>query len=54
MTGTIRIDELGQITLPFELRETFGVTPGIALRVEVTRGRIDITADLPEVTNTMR
>jgi AbrB family looped-hinge helix DNA binding protein len=51
MTGTIRIDELGRIALPAELREAFGGTPGMPVRVEVTRGRIEITGESPEISN---
>jgi bifunctional DNA-binding transcriptional regulator/antitoxin component of YhaV-PrlF toxin-antitoxin module len=51
MTGTITIDDSGQILLPEVMRREFGVTPGVRLRAEVSPDRIEIVRDeVPLVT----
>ncbi|MBB5032666.1 AbrB/MazE/SpoVT family DNA-binding domain-containing protein [Prosthecobacter vanneervenii] len=54
MTATLTIDETGQINLPESLRRVFGAQPGLRLRAEVTKDRIEIVKDVPVVTETMR
>jgi bifunctional DNA-binding transcriptional regulator/antitoxin component of YhaV-PrlF toxin-antitoxin module len=52
MTATLTIDEAGQINLPESLRHLFGAEPGVRIRAEVTKDRIEIVKDeLPEVTS---
>lgn len=50
VTGTITIDDAGQIYLPDALKRVFGAEPGVCLRAEVTSDRIEIVKDIPMVT----
>jgi bifunctional DNA-binding transcriptional regulator/antitoxin component of YhaV-PrlF toxin-antitoxin module len=45
MTATLTIDEAGQINLPESLRHLFGAEPGVRIRAEVTKDRIESSCD---------
>lgn len=54
MTATLTLDEAGRLILPEAVQRTLGVTPGAAVKVEVTPRNIqlmdDNLADVPVIT----
>jgi bifunctional DNA-binding transcriptional regulator/antitoxin component of YhaV-PrlF toxin-antitoxin module len=50
MTATLTLDDAGQISLPEAVKRVFGVKPGVPLRAEVTKNRIELILDTPVVT----